>query len=122
MNTIWFSLYCVCFFKESEDMNKSTLKYIGKRLIISAITLFVILVVLFLMVRFLPGSPINNEKLSAAQRAVIEAKYGLDKPIFTQFVIYVKDMLTGNLILRQCNIRRKSARTARGVPAVRRQS
>lgn len=33
-------------------MNKSTLKYIGKRLIISAITLFVILVVLFLMVRF----------------------------------------------------------------------
>ena len=45
-------------------MNKSTLKYIGKRLIISAITLFVILVVLFLMVRFLPGSPINNEKLS----------------------------------------------------------
>ena len=77
-------------------MNKSTLKYIGKRLIISAITLFVILVVLFLMVRFLPGSPINNEKLSAAQRAVIEAKYGLDKPLFTQFVIYVKDMLTGN--------------------------
>ena len=67
-------------------MNKSTLKYIGKRLIISAITLFVILVVLFLMVRFLPGSPINNEKLSAAQRAVIEAKYGLDKPLFTQFV------------------------------------
>ena len=77
-------------------MNKSTLKYKGKRLIISAITLFVILVVLFLMVRFLPGSPINNEKLSAAQRAVIEAKYGLDKPLFTQFVIYVKDMLTGN--------------------------
>lgn len=77
-------------------MSKSTLKYIGKRLFISAVTLFVILVLLFLMVRFLPGSPINNEKLSAAQRAVIEAKYGLDKPLFTQFVIYVKDMLTGN--------------------------
>lgn len=77
-------------------MSKSTLKYIGRRLIISAITLFIILIVLFCMVRFLPGSPINNEKLSEAQRAVIEAKYNLDKPMFTQFTMYVKDMLTGN--------------------------
>lgn len=77
-------------------MSKSTLKYIGKRLFISAITLFVILVLLFVMVRFLPGSPINNEKLSVAQRAVIEAKYGLDKPIYIQFVMYVKSMLTGD--------------------------
>ena len=77
-------------------MNKSTLKYIGKRLAISLVTIFVILVVLFLMVRFLPGSPINNEKLTDAQRAVIEAKYGLDQPIIMQFVNYVKSMLTGD--------------------------
>lgn len=77
-------------------MSKSTLKYIAKRITISMITLFVILVVLFLMVRFLPGSPINNEKLSEAQRAVIEAKYGLDQPIMIQFVNYVKSMLTGD--------------------------
>ena len=77
-------------------MSKSTLKYIAKRLLISAITLFVILLLLFLMVRFLPGSPINNEKLSAAQRAVIEAKYGLDKPLLQQFVKYVSDMFTGD--------------------------
>lgn len=77
-------------------MNKSTVKYVGKRLAISLVTLFVILVVLFLMVRFLPGSPINNEKLSVAQRALIEAKYGLDQPMMTQFVNYIKDMLTGD--------------------------
>ena len=58
-------------------MSNSTLKYIGKRLVISLITLFVILMVLFLMVKFLPGSPINNEKLSASARAAIEAQYGL---------------------------------------------
>ena len=40
-------------------MSNSTLKYIGKRLVISLITLFVILMVLFLMVKFLPGSPIK---------------------------------------------------------------
>lgn len=77
-------------------MSKGTIKYVGKRLIISAVTLFVILLVLFLMVHYLPGSPINNEKLSAAQRAVIEAKYNLDKPLMTQFVLYVKDMFTGD--------------------------
>lgn len=77
-------------------MNKSTLKYIGKRLAISLTTLFVILVVLFLMVRFLPGSPINNEKLSVAQRAVIEAKYGLNLPLPAQFIKYIKDMLSGD--------------------------
>ena len=77
-------------------MNKSTLKYIGKRLLISCATLLVISVVLFLMVRFLPGSPINNEKLSDAQRAIIEAKYGLDKPLIVQYVNYFKNMLTGD--------------------------
>ncbi len=77
-------------------MSKSTLKYIGKRLLISLVTLFVILVVLFLIVKLLPGSPINNERLSDAQRAAIEAKYGLDQPILTQFVTYVKNMLTGD--------------------------
>lgn len=77
-------------------MSKSTLKYIGKRLLISVVTLFVILVVLFLIVKLLPGSPINNERLSEAQRAAIEARYGLDQPILTQFVNYVKNMLTGD--------------------------
>ena len=77
-------------------MDRSMLKYIGKRIVISLITLFVILTVLFLMVKFLPGTPINNEKLSDAQRAVIMAKYGLDKPLFTQYVIYLKDMITGD--------------------------
>lgn len=77
-------------------MSKSTMKYVGRRLVISLSTLIVILVVLFLMVHFLPGSPINNEKLSAAQRAAIEAKYGLDQPLVMQFIRYVKQMLTGD--------------------------
>ena len=77
-------------------MSKSTIKYIAKRLMISLVTLFVILVVLFLMVKFLPGYPINNEKLSASARAAIEAKYGLDQALPVQFIKYVKSMLTGD--------------------------
>ena len=77
-------------------MSKSTIKYIAKRLMISLVTLFVILVVLFLMVKFLPGSPINNEKLSASASAAIEAKYGLDQALPVQFIKYVESMLTGD--------------------------
>lgn len=77
-------------------MDKSMLKYIARRLLISAVTLFVILVVLFALTKLLPGSPINNEKLTDAQRAVIEAKYGLDKPFLVQFWNYLTNMLHGD--------------------------
>jgi len=71
-------------------------KYILKRIIISVITLFVILFVLFLMLEFMPGSPFNDEKLTEAQKAVLNAKYGLDKPIMVRFLHYIKSMLTGD--------------------------
>ena len=77
-------------------MDKAMLKYIGKRLLISIITLFVILTVLFLMTRLMPGSPFNSEKLSKAQQAVIAAKYGLDKPLLVQYGTYIKNMLVGD--------------------------
>jgi len=78
------------------DMDNAMLRYVGRRLLISAATLFVILTVLFLMTRLMPGSPFNSEKLSAEQMAVIEAKYGLDKPVPVQFVTYLKNMLKGD--------------------------
>ncbi len=77
-------------------MDKSMLKYIGKRLLISVVTLFIILFVLFLMTRLLPGTPFNSEKLSHDQIALLEEKYGLDKPIVQQFFIYLGNMLKGD--------------------------
>ena len=71
-------------------------KYIAKRLFVSIATLFVILLVLFVLMDLMPGSPFNDEKLTADQIAVLNAKYGLDKPILTRFFIYVKNMLTGD--------------------------
>lgn len=77
-------------------MDRSMMRYILKRLLISIATLFVILTVLFLMTRLMPGSPFNNEKLSPEQIAVIEAKYGLDKPVPIQYINYLKNMLMGD--------------------------
>ena len=77
-------------------MDKSTIKYILKRLAISVVTLLVIVLVLFLMIKLMPGTPFNDEKLTADQKAAIFAAYGLDKPVFEQFFIYVGNMLKGD--------------------------
>lgn len=77
-------------------MDKSTFKYIGKRLLMSAVTLMIIVFVLFVMLKLMPGTPFNDEKLTEAQKTLIYAKYGFDKPIWEQFINYFKQMLTGD--------------------------
>ena len=71
-------------------------KYATKRVLTSIFTLLVILLVLFILMQLMPGSPFNDEKLNDAQRAALYAKYGLDQPVVVQFFRYVKNMLTGD--------------------------
>jgi len=72
-------------------------KYILKRVVTSLLTLLVILLVLFILMDLMPGSPFNDEKLTAEQLAAIYNKYGLDKPVYVRFFLYVKNMLQGDL-------------------------
>lgn len=71
-------------------------RYIAKRCLIAVVTLLVIIVILFCLLQMMPGSPFNNERLTPEQRLVLEQKYGLDKPIPQQIVIYIKNMITGD--------------------------
>ena len=71
-------------------------RYIAKRLLISIGTLFVVILLLFALLHFMPGSPFNDEKLTAEQKAVLYEKYGLDQPVFVQFFRYVVNMLKGD--------------------------
>lgn len=71
-------------------------RYVGKRLLISIGTLFVVILLLFTLLQFMPGSPFNDEKLSTEQRAVLYEKYGLDQPVIVQFFKYVVNMLKGD--------------------------
>lgn len=77
-------------------MDRSTLKYIAKRLLIAAVTLLLIITILFFMLKLMPGSPFNSEKLTPDQIALVYEKYGLDKPIHIQLVTYLKNMLSGD--------------------------
>jgi len=71
-------------------------KYVLKRLLLAAVTLLIIVFVLFLMLQYMPGSPFNDEKLGKEQIETLKAKYGLDGPIYLRFLRYVEHMATGD--------------------------
>ena len=74
-------------------------KYVGKRLVYMLITLFVIVVLTFTLMKLLPGSPFDTErfsKLTVEQQEAALARYGLDQPIYVQFLKYLGNMLRGD--------------------------
>lgn len=73
-------------------------KYIMKRLLYAALTLFVLIALTFFMMRLLPGDPFIGEKaIPETTKAALIAKYGLDKPMIVQFFMYVGNVLRGDL-------------------------
>lgn len=70
-------------------MNQYT-KYILKRIFYMVVTLFLIATITFFLMKLLPGSPYaNEENLTDAQLQIMNAKYGLDKPVWMQYLIYL---------------------------------
>ncbi|WP_331828013.1 ABC transporter permease [Bacillus velezensis] len=69
------------------------LKYIGKRFIYMIITLFVIVTATFFLMQAAPGGPFSGErKLPPEIEANLNEHYGLDKPLFVQYVSYLKSV------------------------------
>ncbi len=60
------------------------------------ITLFLVLTVNFLLLQLIPGSPFDGEKVTEAQKIILEQKYGLDDPIPVQYVRYMKGVVQGD--------------------------
>ena len=79
-------------------MNLKLLVYILKRILYAAITIFVLITVTFFMMRLLPGDPFTGGKAVPEETmAALEAKYGLDKPLWQQYFIYMGRVLQGDL-------------------------
>ncbi|MDR0929354.1 MAG: ABC transporter permease [Oscillospiraceae bacterium] len=74
------------------------LRYVIKRLAYAVLTLFVLIALTFFMMRMLPGDPfIGDKAISETAMANMNAKYGLDKPVIAQFLMYVGNCLKGDL-------------------------
>ena len=74
------------------------LVYVVKRLFEAAFVIWVIATLTFAMLRFLPGGPFDEEKaLDPQVKANIEAHYGLNRPLATQYFDYVQNLARGDL-------------------------
>lgn len=72
-------------------------KYILKRILYAIITIWLIATITFLLMKILPGSPFQSDKLTPDMRAALESKYGLDLPIFQQYTKYITNIAKGDL-------------------------
>ncbi len=73
------------------------LKFIAKRIFEAIPTMLVLITVSFFLMRFAPGNPFSTERpLPPEVMANIEAKYGLDKPVFEQYTTYLFNVVQGD--------------------------
>lgn len=74
-------------------------KYILKRFLYMLVTLWVIITATFFLMNTLPGDPIRAKakKLPPAIQENMRKKWGLDKPVHERYVMYLGNLLEGDL-------------------------
>lgn len=73
-------------------------KYVIKRIGYGLVTIVLISIITFFLMNAVPGGPFLSEKaVSPATQAALEAKYGLDKPLWEQYFTYMGGLLQGDL-------------------------
>jgi len=73
------------------------LRYALKRLGAGLLTVYFIATATFLAMHFVPGDPIaGNKAMRPEIRQNLERKYGLDKPVAVQYVVFLRNMLKGD--------------------------
>lgn len=72
-------------------------KFLAKRIFYLLLTLFIVVTVTFFLMKLMPGTPLTNEaKLSSAERYMVLKQYGLDKPVWQQYISYLVNAVQGN--------------------------
>ena len=80
--------------RKLEAMDSKTLFYILKRIVLAFVTIWAVITITFFVMKAVPGDPFASEKaLTPAAKAALEAKYGLDKPLFQQYLTYLQGAL-----------------------------
>lgn len=76
------------------------LKLLLKRMVIFIPQLFAVTLIVFLLVRMIPGNPAEVMAGGFATPEIvasIESKMGLDKPVLTQYAIYMRGLFMGDM-------------------------
>lgn len=74
--------------------------YFARRLTTASVTIFIVALIVFMLIRLIPGDPIEiqfGDSLDSASAARMRAELQLDGPLATQFWAWLKNTATGNL-------------------------
>lgn len=72
-------------------------RYLCKRCLLALVALGVIITGTFLLMHVIPGNPFLTPKLLPSIRENLSARYGLDLPIWQQYLVYWGNLLHGHL-------------------------
>lgn len=73
------------------------LKYVFKRIGYSIVTIFILGTITFFMMHWMPGDPfIGQKRVPDEVKQQLYIKYGLDKPLFEQYIRFVTNTLSGD--------------------------
>ena len=72
-------------------------EYIIRRILYTLLTLFGVATILFFIFRIMPGDPtaqVISPALDEVAQARLKKAYGLDKPLYMQYLLYIKNLAT----------------------------
>jgi oligopeptide transport system permease protein len=73
------------------------LRYVVKRVILAALTVFIVATITFFLMNLVPGGPFVAEKsISAQAQAALKEKFGLDQPLMVQYKNYLASIIQGD--------------------------
>ena len=73
-------------------------KYLVKRIFYMLLTLFLVATITFFLMKLMPGSPYaNQQKMTPEQLQIMNEQYGLNKPVWQQYLIYLLGLVKGDL-------------------------
>src|SRR5699024_2291622 len=70
------------------------LKYVLKRLGYMFLSLFIIITITFFLMKLMPGSLFNDEKLNDEQKQILNEQNGVNVPVPVQYASYLKNVVT----------------------------
>ena len=96
------------------------MRYLGSRLLLAPVMLWLIASLVFLLLRVAPGDPVDallGSRASEAARSQLRHQLGLDQPLPLQYLHFLGDLLHGNLGTSLVNARPVGAIVRESLPA-----
>lgn len=91
-------------------------RYIIKRLFIGVVTIWALITITFFQIRIMPGSPFEADNLSQSAIEQLESTYGLDEPMWKQYILYMENLMHGDLCISYKKNVSVNTLIARGFP------